>query len=386
MTGAAPPGAVPPVGVGDGAARVAVVVPNFNKAKTLRACLESVLGQSLAPVEVVVVDDASTDGSREIVAEFPVRLVVQSVNRGPAAARNVGVASCSAPLVFFVDSDTALASDAIEEAVGILRGGVGVGMVQGIYAPEPLFDDGPVEAYRVAFEHFWRRRTVGRETGALFAATLVPREVFTATGGFDERLRDGEDDEFGTRLPGRYRLVATDRVTTRHDDVDRLAPLLREQYVRARTKPALMVRTRRRQRGGAVTGERADLMSTGRYRRLDRDAQLSLVTSALALVVLPVAAFAPVAALAWPVLVAGFVAANAEFLRLAYRLRGAGFALTAAGLHLLSHTALVAGLGAGLPRAAVALLRDVAVVNRRSSAADAAQTTEKRVHAQVDRS
>ncbi|WP_428965089.1 glycosyltransferase family 2 protein [Micromonospora fluostatini] len=336
---------------------VAVVVPNFNKVKTLRACLESVFGQSWRPVEVVVVDDASTDGSVGVAREFPCRVVVQGVNRGPAAARNVGVASCSAPLVFFVDSDTALASDAIENAVRILRGGVDVGMVQGIYEPFPLFDDGPVEAYRVAFEHHWRRRTVGRDTGALFAATLVPRTVFEETGGFDERLRDGEDDEFGTRLPARYRLVATDRVTTRHDDVDRLGPLLREQYVRARTKPPLMVRTWRRQRSGAATGARAGMMSADRYRHLDPPAQVSLAAGGLALASLPFVLLAPWLALAGPVAAAVVLAANHDFLRFTYRLRGPGFALVAAGVHLLAHGALVAGLAAGLPRAGYALLR-----------------------------
>ncbi|WP_407566849.1 glycosyltransferase family 2 protein [Polymorphospora sp. A560] len=342
-----------------GAGGVAVIVPNFNKEKTLRACLESVFGQSYVPVEVVVVDDRSTDGSREIAAGFPCRVVELPVNSGPAAARNAGVAASSAPLLFFVDSDTALAPDAVGNAVRLLVGSPGVGMVQGIYDARPLFDDGPVEAYRVAFEHFWRKRSVGRDTGALFAATLIPRAVFEETGGFDERLRSGEDDEFGTRLPDRYRLVATDRVLTRHDDVDRLLPLLAEQFVRASAKPLLMARTWRRQRAGAAgTGARVGMMSTDRFRHLEWAAQISLLTSALALATVPLTVVVPWLALTWPVLGAMFVAANRRFLRLTHQLRGPGFAVFAAGLHALSYAALVAGLVAGLPRAGWVLLRE----------------------------
>ncbi|WDZ83527.1 glycosyltransferase family 2 protein [Micromonospora cathayae] len=336
---------------------VAVIVPNYNKAKTLRACLDAIYAQTHPPTDVIVVDDQSTDHSPTITHDYPCTLITQPVNAGPAAARNTGARHTTAPLLFFVDSDTAPHPDAIANALHTLHTTPGTGMVQGIYHPHPLYDDGPVEAYRVAFEHFWRKRSVGRDTGALFAATLIPRAVFEETGGFDERLRDGEDDEFGTRLPTRYRLVATDTVVTRHDDVDRLGPMLREQYTRARTKPALMARTWRRQRGGA-TGARVGMMSPDRFRHLEWAAQLSLAASAGMALTVPLTPLVPWLPLTWPAFGLAVVAANHRFLRFAYRLRGPGFALFAAGLHVLAHLTLVAGLVAGLPRAGYALLRD----------------------------
>jgi glycosyltransferase involved in cell wall biosynthesis len=336
---------------------VAVIVPNFNKEKVLRACLESVRAQVYQPVEVVVVDDRSTDRSREIVAEFRraypalvCTFVVLPVNRGPSAARNAGVAASRAPLLFFVDSDTALEPDAIGNAVRVLRESPGCGMVQGIYHPEPLFDDGPVEAYHLSFEYFWRRRTVGRSTSAIFSASLITREAFEATGGFDEALRYIEDDEFGTRMPAEYRLVVSDAVLTRHDDVDRLWPLLREQFVRASVKPLIMLRTWRLRRAGAA-GPQADLISLGRFRQLDWSARLSLLAPALALLTLPPLPFAPWLALTWPVLAAVFLAANHRFLRYVSGRRGPRFACFAAGLHLLVHGALVLGHAWGVIRA-----------------------------------
>lgn len=210
---------------------VAVIIPNYNKKKTLRACLESVYAQTYRPAEVIVVDDGSTDGSLEIAREFPCRIITSPGNQGSAAARNIGAVEATVPLLFFLDSDTALAPDAIENAVRAYRQTPGAGMVQGVYAPEPLYDDGLVEQYRVAFEHFDRRQS----TATFLSNTLIPKHVFFEAGGLDERLRDGEDFEFGTRVPARYRLVVTEAVVTRADDVDGFWACLWERFVRAST-------------------------------------------------------------------------------------------------------------------------------------------------------
>jgi glycosyltransferase involved in cell wall biosynthesis len=331
--------------------RVAVVLPNYNKAKVLRACLEAIRAQTHRPAEIVVVDDRSTDRSVDLAADFcraypdlGCRVLTQPVNRGPAAARNTGVAATTAPLIFFVDSDTALDPDAIANAVRVLHETPGCGMVQGIYHPEPLYDDGPVETYRVAFESFWRRRAVGRRAATLFTASLVTREVFEASGGFDERLRQGEDTELGTRLPAECRVVVTDRVLTRHDDVDRFWSFLREQWGFSTGTPALLMQAWRRRNSGA--GVRVNAMSPA-----------GLVLCGLSLLTLPLVPVAPWLAVAWLLLLTASTAASHEFLRYAYRLRGARFAVWAAGMHTVLYTIAVLGTGFGTLRAGYAMVR-----------------------------
>ncbi|MEV0326081.1 glycosyltransferase [Micromonospora echinospora] len=327
---------------------VAVVVPNYNKARTLRACLESIYAQTHQPTEVIVVDDHSTDDSPTITHDFPCTLITQPTNTGPAAARNTGARHTTAPLLFFVDSDTALHPDAITNALHTLHTTPHTGMVQGIYAPHPLYDDGPVERYRVAFEHFWRRRSVGRSRAAtLFAAALIPRAVFDEVGGFDERLRTGEDAEFGTRMPARFRLVVTDTVLTRHDDVDRLWPFVREQFGFATHTPMVMLHAWRRRNAG--TGMRVNAFSpTG------------LALSGLSLATLPFVPFLPWLAPVWLALLVASTATSHEFLRFTYRLRGAGFAAYATGLHTLLYALAVLGTGVGTLRAAYTLARGYA--------------------------
>ncbi|WP_213453323.1 glycosyltransferase family A protein [Rhizomonospora bruguierae] len=330
---------------------VAVIVPNYNKTKTLRACLESVYAQTYRPAEVIVVDDCSTDGSLDIARSFPCRIVKLAGNQGPSGARNAGVAASTTPLLFFVDSDTALAPDAIENAVKAYRETPDCGMVQGVYDTEPLYDDGMVEQFRVAWENFDRTRS----TATFLSCTLIPRAVFDEAGGLDERLRDGEDFEFGTRVPARYRLVVTESVVTRADDEDQLLPCLWERFIRSSTLPVIVMRARRLRHDGA-TGFRLDMIGPApRTRR--RPPRISSMTAALTLSLLPVVFLVPWLVALQALVFLAFLAVNLEFFRFAYRLRGARFGTFVVGMQLLYHAVFFFGAGLGLLRVAYELLR-----------------------------
>ncbi|MDG4784836.1 glycosyltransferase family 2 protein [Micromonospora sp. WMMD1102] len=349
------------------AGTVSVVVPSYHSAKTLAACLDAVYAQSHPPLEVIVVDDASSDDSAAIARRYPCRLIVAPVNRGVSAARNTGAAASRGDVLFFVDSDIALAPDALRSALRVLAGDPECALVQGIYDREPLFADGPVEEYKTLYEHFWRRRAAGPVTVTLFALTAVRREVFDRVGGFDEGLRDGEDVEFGTRLPAGTRILMSAEMVGRHDDVDRLRPLLREQYRRATLFAVNLARGLRRGGRAGVATARTDALGPAAV--LSCAATLaSLPLPLLALLLPGTGAASPLldsgaplpllglpalslALLGLPVLAAAaFLAANRDLLGFVRRVRGVRFAGRFAGLHFLLTAATVCGTGVGLLR------------------------------------
>ena len=89
---------------------VSVVMPAFNAAGTIEASMRSVLGQSFSDLELIVIDDCSRDGTREVAgaladADPRVRIVVQPANGGVAAARNAGIGAARGRYVAFLDSD-----------------------------------------------------------------------------------------------------------------------------------------------------------------------------------------------------------------------------------------------------------------------------------------
>ncbi|MDG4787630.1 glycosyltransferase [Micromonospora sp. WMMD1102] len=307
---------------------VSVIIPVHNGSKTLRACLTAVYAQRRPVTEVIVVDDASTDDTRRIAAEFPCRLLVTDRNTGPAAARNRGIRASSGELLLFVDSDCAPEPDALGNALAILAAQPDVACVHGIYALRPLFDDGPVEAYRLLHGHWWRLRHVGRVRTTLFAVCLIRRSVFADVGGFDERLRASEDVELGDRMGDRYGIVLTDTVVCRHDDDDHLGRLLRKQFSRSQ----LLVPVARTERGPA--GIRANTPA-------------GLLGAALVPLTLPLALYTPgllTVPLAALVL---FVAADPGLLRFVLRRRGPGFTAFFYAVHLLVQLTVVAGAVVG---------------------------------------
>lgn len=99
---------------------VSVVVNNYNYAHFLRDCIESVLSQTYHPTEVIVVDDGSTDGSREIISSYSANGRIKAVlkeNGGQASAFNAGFRAARGELVIFLDSDDVLLPSAVEQVV-----------------------------------------------------------------------------------------------------------------------------------------------------------------------------------------------------------------------------------------------------------------------------
>lgn len=217
---------------------VSVVIPTYNRARWLPACVESVLGQTAPPREVIVVDDGSTDDTEAVCRGFPapVRYVRQE-NAGVSAARNTGVSASRGSLVAFLDSDDVWFPRKLEvqlEALGRRPAAAwsitgcavvdGTGNVrpgdQGWEAVFPVFRDRGVTPP----EHFgaWLERDTLRVAGrdhevfggdaygllflgnvALPSSLLVRRAAFEAVGGFDVAYRLAEETEFCHRLAAR---------------------------------------------------------------------------------------------------------------------------------------------------------------------------------------
>ncbi|MEA2562774.1 MAG: hypothetical protein QOH06_4278 [Acidobacteriota bacterium] len=184
---------------------IAAVVVNYNTRDLLRSCLESIRGEGLP--EVVVVDNASTDGSPEMVqSEFPeVRLIANRHNPGYGGGANQGIAACTAPYVLLLNSDTFLDRGAPAQLAAWLDRHPRAA----IAGPRLLNPDGTLQSscfpyltpFNVLVLNTWlnrparalpRFRPTWRGTPSRNghwvkgAALAIRREAFAAVGGFDE--------------------------------------------------------------------------------------------------------------------------------------------------------------------------------------------------------
>jgi glycosyltransferase involved in cell wall biosynthesis len=183
---------------------VSVIIPAYNAARYITDAIESVLGQSYPPSEVIVVDDGSTDETVEIVRRYGDRIILlQQCNRGPAAARNAGIGRASGEFIAFLDADDVWTSRNLELQVGMLTEHPEYVLT---YGHVRRFTGSPSpEIYRATpCNNSWPQGDVSvaliRDTIWATCAAVVRRRVLTRTGGFDEALRIGEDYDLWLRI------------------------------------------------------------------------------------------------------------------------------------------------------------------------------------------
>lgn len=310
---------------------VSIVVPMFNDSRTVGLCLRSALAQRHPRLEVIVVDDASTDDSARIAAGYPVTLVRARSNGGPGATRNLGVRHAQGDIIFFIDADVTMHPEAVANAVSIFERNPSYGAVFGIPDKEPLFAETLVGQYRILQYHYWRKSSEGLVSGGFYALGAVRRHAFQAAGWFNEALRQTEEIDHAERLSKLYPMLLTSSVRGRLSDESRMWPVLRKAFVRSRLRvPFYLDRGRAMQ--GLETGNRA------------LAALLAAVTS-LSLPLLPAMPALGIVAIA---ALCGFVLADLGQYTFVRRERGWGFAAFFLLAHLAVNTAVMAGLALGL--------------------------------------
>jgi glycosyltransferase involved in cell wall biosynthesis len=178
---------------------ISVVIPYYNRRHHIDACVASVLGQSVAPAEVIVVDDGSRAEERRHLDRFgaPVRVVDLGRNQGVSAARNAGLAAARSDWIAFQDSDDVWEPDKLAAQWAHLAAnpdcdGVHTA-VRAFYGGGKEIISDPLPA-RLALEDALLHNVIRVQT--LLARTSVLRAI----GGFDPSLRVCEDDDLGIRL------------------------------------------------------------------------------------------------------------------------------------------------------------------------------------------
>ena len=183
-------------------ASVTVVIPVRNGADTLDECLDAVLSDGIDDLEVIVVDDRSTDGSKDIAERHGARVVGMEGRHGPAACRNRGAREATGDVVVFLDADIRVRPGTIT-ALAERACGPDVGAVFSPYDPATKYDS-LVPAIVNLQNVFWFAGISEEAVALVSAAMAIHRDVLLATL-FDEGIERAsvEDIELGWALRGR---------------------------------------------------------------------------------------------------------------------------------------------------------------------------------------
>ncbi len=220
---------------------ISIVIPAYNAAQTLRACLQAIGGSDYEDYEVIVVDDASTDGSADVALQCGCQVVRLNENVGAAVAKNLGVGEAKGDIVLFTDADILLQPDTLRRVVERFEDPSVAGVV-GLLGSKLRYSN-----FCSQFKNLWMHYTYARlaeskdaDSGVgLFYTSIaaIRKDVFLQMDGFDAHYLGAsvtEDIEFGQRLlTAGHRVCLDGHLTVEHLKHYSLSDLLSTDLQRA---------------------------------------------------------------------------------------------------------------------------------------------------------
>jgi GT2 family glycosyltransferase len=302
---------------------VSVIIPVYNNAATLRACLDAVLRSSYPVKELIVVNDGSTDGSDRVARGFPCSVIDLPANAGVGIARNAGAAKASGDVLFFTDADVVIRRDTIAIGMQRLVEDPGLAGVVGLYT-KSCGDPGFVSTFKNLVYHHVHMGSSRSSPVFIGNCGLIRRDVFESVGGFDsvsEFRACLEDVDLGFRMTSRgYPILLDHSMQVTHHKRFTLLGLVHSDLFRR-----------------AIPWSKLIL----KYRRIDFDnctRAAELFRMALAYLVIATIVGAAAVGEEWwlaPAALALFVASDHSVTSFLRRERGVAFAMASVPLRLL---------------------------------------------------
>lgn len=200
---------------------ISVIIPLYNKEREIEGTIRSVLAQRLQPLEIVVVDDGSTDRSAALVEAIPSPLIrlVRQPNAGECAARNRAIAESRGELLALLDADDEWEEGFLEEIASLYREFPGCGIYSTAF--RVVSHDGifpaPTPTRRGIVENFFRDSA--HRYVSIPSASAIPRQVIDRVGGFPNGMKMGGDLYMWIKIARRYPVCFSPQPLCRYSKV-----------------------------------------------------------------------------------------------------------------------------------------------------------------------
>jgi len=254
---------------------VSAIVATYNRAHTIGEAIESILRQTYENVEIIIVDDGSTDATLQKLAEFGNRItVISQKNAGPAAARNRGIKESAGEIVTFLDSDDIWLPSFIERHVNLLQN-AGETVPCSLANSWLEFSDGHrLTSFDVALLRVPDANTIWVNVADVLATRFimftqmvaVRRSALEHSGGFDENLWSLEDYDLALKLSfeGPWGLIREPLVIWHQGSSDSLSKKAYKDQIRLKQNMITL-------KGRALTGLRRSGQFPSTQKILDRE-------------------------------------------------------------------------------------------------------------------
>jgi glycosyltransferase involved in cell wall biosynthesis len=193
--------------------KVSVIIPVYNSEKHIREALDSVLNQTYKNIEIIVVDDGSSDHTPEVIrTHYPMIRYMGQKNGGAAKARNLGIREASGEWIAFLDSDDIWLPTKVEQQVEYFKNHPDVGF---IFTDHINFHENGLQEPPTQKREFLLSgdpvMTIFKNGKVNTSTVMMRREVIPKVGYFDETLRVAEDTDLWMRVAMQCRIDVMDQ-------------------------------------------------------------------------------------------------------------------------------------------------------------------------------
>lgn len=168
---------------------ISVVIPTYNEEKDIADCLNSLKQQSYKPLEVIIVDDGSTDNTRNIIKNFKDIKLIEGQHKGPGFSRNLGAKTAKGHILIFVDADMTFDKDYIKNLTAPILSGKSIGTEERFQKATNL-----TNKWSRCWGSYVKGYPKNIKQGNVFRAIL--KSKFIGLGGFDPKYGYADDMTF----------------------------------------------------------------------------------------------------------------------------------------------------------------------------------------------
>ncbi len=230
---------------------ISIVIPTYNSERFMPDLLNSIFKTGIGDMEVVIVDDCSTDNTVKIAKGYPVKIIELENNSGPAKARNLGVRAARGDIIFFLDADVVVMNGTIGEVRDYFDKNPSANCVIGICEKEPL-NNGFVPRYMALFEYIHLKGSKADKVSVFSPRCgALRKDLFEKVGGYKETYRraDIEDFEFARRINRTGSIILNRNMIVRHQFAN-LKQAVRNYFTRAVLWVHLFIKERKLDNAG----------------------------------------------------------------------------------------------------------------------------------------
>jgi len=188
--------------------KISIIIPTYNQAESLQETIESVLNQTYKNIEIIIVDDGSTDNTLEIISSFDNDKIIciQQENKGAGNARNRGIKKANGKYIAFLDSDDLWLKNKLRKQIDFMKQNPEIGLLgTGCYQ---MIDINKIIHKKIfPFENKILQKDLIKYNPFIQSSVMIRKDIFNSVDLYDEKFKESEDYDLWLRIAQKHKVA-----------------------------------------------------------------------------------------------------------------------------------------------------------------------------------